>query len=77
MCAYALVAVATPAVVAACLSGLADDVAQGPLPDEMSKQVLNNSAWYPLQWVLIAEATRSQLNTELPLLTAAGTWFDD
>lgn len=52
-------------------------VAQGPLPDELCKRVLNNSARYPLQWVLIAEASQSQVNTESPLLTAGSTWFDD
>jgi hypothetical protein len=52
-------------------------VAQGTLPDELRKRILNNSAQYPLQWVLIAEACRSQSNTELPLLTAASRWFDD
>jgi len=52
-------------------------VAQGPLPDELCKRILNNSAPYPLQWVLIAEASRSQLNTEPPLLIAASAWFDD
>ena len=52
-------------------------VAHGPLPDELCKLILNNSARYPLQWVLIAEISRSQLNTEPPLLAAASTWFDD
>ena len=51
--------------------------AQGPLPDELCKRILNNSAQYPLQWVMIAEASRSQRNTEPPLLTAASWWFDD
>jgi hypothetical protein len=48
-----------------------------PLPNEVCERVLNNSARYPLQWVLIAEASRSQLNTEPPLLAAASKWFDD
>jgi hypothetical protein len=52
-------------------------VAHGPLPDHLCERVLSKSARYPLQWVLIAETSRSQLNTERPLLTAASTWFDD
>jgi hypothetical protein len=52
-------------------------VAQGPLPDELCKRILNNSARHPLQWILIAEASRSQLHTEPPLLTTASCWFDD
>ena len=31
----------------------------------------------PLQWILIAEASRSQLNAEQPLLASANTWFED
>lgn len=52
-------------------------VALGPLPDDLNELILRNSARYPLQWIVIAEASRSQLNTEPPLLAAAGTWFDD
>jgi hypothetical protein len=51
--------------------------AWGPLTDELCKRVLKYSARYPLQWVLIAEASRSQRNVEPPLLTAASQWFDD
>jgi hypothetical protein len=52
-------------------------VAQGPLPDELSERVLNNSARYPLQWVLIGEASRSRLNAEQPLLASTNTWFEE
>jgi hypothetical protein len=52
-------------------------VAQGPLPDDLSEQFLSHPARYPLQWILTAEASRSQLNAESPLLTAASKWFDD
>ncbi|KAA0096886.1 hypothetical protein CIW49_19785 [Mycolicibacterium sp. P1-18] len=52
-------------------------VAQGPLPNEICEQVLNDCSRYPLQWVLIAEASRSQLNAESPLLASSGMWFKD
>jgi hypothetical protein len=52
-------------------------VAQGPLPDELCEQVLINSAMYPLQWVLLAETSRSRLNPEQPLLASTNTWFED
>ncbi|BBY21295.1 hypothetical protein MSTO_15000 [Mycobacterium stomatepiae] len=52
-------------------------VAYGPLPGGLCEQILNNSARYPLQWVQIAEASRSRRNTELPLLSVTGSWFED
>ncbi len=52
-------------------------VAHGPLPDYLCTRILSSSARYPLQWVLVAEASRSQLNTERPMGSAASTWFDD
>jgi hypothetical protein len=53
------------------------DVGQSLLADELCKRVLSNPARYPLRWVLTAEVSRSQLNTEPPLLAEASTWFDD
>ncbi len=50
---------------------------QACLPEELCDQVLSNSPRYPLRWVLLAEACRSQSNTEPPLLAATSTWFDD
>jgi hypothetical protein len=52
-------------------------VAHGPLPDQVCERILTNSARYPLQWVLIAEASQSQMNTESPLLATASKWFVD
>ncbi|WP_160110809.1 NACHT domain-containing protein [Mycolicibacterium houstonense] len=52
-------------------------VAQGPIPDELCKRILSTPDRYPLQWVLIAEASRSSRNTETPLLSSAGLWFED
>jgi hypothetical protein len=52
-------------------------VAHGPMPDELCERVLTNSARYPMQWVALAEASRSQLNIEPPLLAGASAWLDD
>jgi hypothetical protein len=43
----------------------------------MCDRVLSSPARYPLQWIQIAEASRSQLNTEPPLMAEASRWFDD
>jgi hypothetical protein len=51
--------------------------AQGPLPDDLGEPILNNPARYPLQWITIAETSRSHPHTESPLLAAASNWFDD
>jgi hypothetical protein len=55
----------------------AGGVAHGPLPGQMCDRVLSSPARYPLQWIQIAEASRSQLNTEPPLMAEASRWFDD
>ena len=52
-------------------------VAQGPLHHTLGDQILNDSAEYPLQWVVMAEVSRSRLIPEPPLLAAAETWFGD
>jgi hypothetical protein len=57
--------------------GAVGGVAQGPLPDTLCEQILKDSALYPLQWILIAEASRSRLNPEPPLLASVDTWFGD
>jgi hypothetical protein len=49
----------------------------GCLSDELCERVLNNPSRYPMQWVLIAERSRSPLNVEQPLLPSATTWFED
>ena len=51
-------------------------VAQGPLPDELCEWISEQIRLDPLQWILIAEASR-RLNAEQPLLASANTWFED
>ena len=55
----------------------AGGVALGPLPQDISAEILQSPATFPLQWVEVAEASRSQSHVEPPLLTTAGTWFAD
>ncbi|MCV7072001.1 hypothetical protein H7H73_18080 [Mycobacterium rufum] len=55
----------------------AGGVALGPLPQDISAEILQCPASFPLQWVEVAETSRSQSHVEPPLLTLAGTWFAD
>jgi hypothetical protein len=57
--------------------GAADGAAVGPLPDTLCEQILTDSAQYPLEWIFIAEGSRSRGNAEPPLLATAETWFRD
>lgn len=57
--------------------GAVGGVAQGPIPEALSARILANPERYPLQWVLIAEASRSRRNAEDPLLASSDTWFED
>lgn len=53
------------------------DVANTALNEKLCDRILKNSPRYPLQWVLLAEASRSLLHTETPLRAGASGWFDE
>jgi len=55
----------------------AGGVAHGPLSEEFCTRILSTPNRYPLQWVLIAEASRSSRHAEPPLLASVDGWFED
>jgi hypothetical protein len=55
----------------------AGGVALGPLPEAVSSEILQSAARFPMQWVEVTEASRSQSHVEPPLLETADTWFAD
>jgi hypothetical protein len=55
----------------------AGGVALGPLSEGVCAEILQSPARFPVQWVEVAEASRSQSHVEPPLLAKAGTWFAD
>lgn len=55
----------------------AGGVALGPLSETVTAEILQSPARFPLQWVEVAEASRSQSHVEPPLSVTASTWFAD
>jgi hypothetical protein len=49
----------------------------GDLSDELCGIILDDSASYPLQWVVAAENCRSATNVERPLLQMTAGWFEE
>jgi hypothetical protein len=55
----------------------AGGVALGPIPDDLCSRILNDAGQFPMQWVVVAEASRAQRNAEPPLAPTTTAWFDD
>jgi hypothetical protein len=53
------------------------NVPNAALNENLCDRILRSASRYPLQWVLLAEASRSLLNTETPLRAGASSWFDE
>jgi hypothetical protein len=47
------------------------------LSADLSEQILRHPGRYPLQWIMLAEASRSRLSVESPLLVSTTAWFQD
>ncbi len=52
-------------------------VATGPLEPKLANRILESPKSFPLQWLRVAEQSRSQISTDPPLCTVGDAWFDD